>query len=739
MMSVDPEITFAHLSIVDGAWQEAPDNLTIVEDAGRGTLYVLCEVAGDAEGRDLTTRELIETVRREYAASRGSVVLALTEAVRAANVVLYDANASVPRPARRYAGMTAAVLRECELFIVQGGPGLTVLARDGVLARFPEDSPWYEAQFDPGEANGDHATWSTSGAVPLGIRRDYTPDPFHIALQPGDSVLLSTRSLTHLLNDDDVLNTVAHRHSEEIVEALEDLAGASDLSSISIVYEPIEPLSSQVVLDSVAASLPPELPIETAAEEEPGPNPPAEARAEGGLAERLASLLAAFSRKREDMDFSRLGAMGGHITSVFHRGIAFLVLASSRTFLVDETRDRPRGKGALDDRRQRLWRLAALVLPILLIAVGGAAWISYRSDVTRLHAAQINQLTIEANAALEAGKKSARGGDKAAARAAFEKAQSLTQQMQAINPSHAGVRKISFEVQDQLDGLNGIGVLSAIAKFGALGSAANRPRIILRWPDIFVFDREAQRVYRYIANDSSSNAAPLSTDAAILKTGDKVGERTVVELIDIAWVETGRLVALDRSGAFLQYDPAKPNWTMRPASDAAQWARATMAISYAGNLYVLDPSRNQIWKYAASDNAWSPGAAYLAAGVNVDLTSAVDMAIDGDVWILRADSSLWRLAAGRLADFTLRDLDKPLGKPTAVVTSQSMVGLYIVDAGNQRIVQFDKANGRYVRQLRPGSENRETFAALKMVAIDEANRKVVFVSGNQLYLGTLPQ
>ncbi len=737
MMSVDPEITVAHLSIVDGAWQEAPDNLTIVDDAGRGTLYVLCEVAGDAEGRDLTTRELIETVRREYAASRGSVVLALTEAVRAANLVLYDENASAPPPARRYAGMTAAVLREGELFIVQGGPGLAVVARDDALARYPEDSPWYDAQFDPGEENGDYPT---PGAVPLGIRRDYTPDPFHVTLQPGDSVLLSTRSLLHSLTDDDVLNTIAHRHSEEVVEALEDIAGASDLSAISIVYEPIAPPSAQLVLESVAAaSLPEAPPMEIEAEEEPAPSPVAETRAESKVAERLAGISAALDREREKIDFSWLGALGERIASGFRRGIAFLALASSRTFLSDQPRDRARGRGAPDDRRQNLWRLAALVLPLALVVMGAAAWVSYRSDITRVHAAQISQLTIEANAALELGIKSQRGGDKAAARTAFEKAQSLVQQMQAINPSHPGVRKISFEAQDQLDGLNGIGVLSSMVKFGTLGAAVNRPRIILRWPDIFVLDREAQRVYRYTANDSGSNAAPFSTDGVILKTGDKVGERNVVELIDIAWVETGRLVALDRSGTFLQYDPAKSNWTVRPASDAAQWARATMAVSYAGNLYVLDPSKNQIWKYAASDNAWSPGAGYLASGVNVDLTNAVDMAIDSDVWILRADNSLWRLAAGRLADFTLRDLDKPFGKSTGVVTSQAMVGLYVVDAGNQRVVQFDKANGRYVRQLRPGSENRDAFAGLKTVTLDEANRKVVFISGNQLYLGTLPQ
>jgi hypothetical protein len=375
----------------------------------------------------------------------------------------------------------------------------------------------------------------------------------------------------------------------------------------------------------------------------------------------------------------------------------------------------------------------------LLVMVGGGAWINYRSDVTRLHAVQIDQLTVQANAALEAGKNSARGGDKPAARTAFEKAKSLALQMQAISPNHPAARKMAFDAEDQLDTLNGIAVLSSVTRFATLGAQASRARIVAHWPDIFVLDREAQRIYRFAANEAGSNAAPISADGVILKTGDKIGERSVGDLIDIFWVDAGRLMALDRSGAFLQYDPAKSAWAQRPASDGSQWARVSLAASYAGNLYLLDPSKSQILKYAANEGGWSPGVAYLAAGVNVDLSTAADMAVDGDIWVLRGDGSLWRFASGRLADFTLRDLETPLARPVGLTTAQAMVGLYVVDVGNQRIVQFDKANGRYVRQFRPGSENRDAFAALKAVAVDEANRKLVFMNGNLAYLATTPQ
>ncbi len=737
MMSVDPEITVAHLSIVDGAWQDAPDNLARVDEAGRGALYLLCEVAGDAEGRDSITRELIETVRREYAASRGSVTFSLTEAVRAANNLLYDANATAPREARRYAGMTAGVLRERELFVVQGGPGLTCLARGGALTRYPEESPWFDPQFDPGQAQGEY---STGGAVPIGIRREYTPDSFHVMLQPGDAVLFSTRSLTHLLTDEELLNTIAQRHPDEVVENLEDLAGASDLSAIAMVCEPVAapadqpaPLSAPVSLSRLEEQGETE-----AAEPEHQAKDTVETRAPGRLSAALAHIPTLFARRWEQMDVTWIRAVGEHGMRLLLRGLAGVALVSIRTFLSEEQGDTERVRGFGRTRRQTAWRWAAMALPFLLVLMSGGAWISYRSDVTRLHAVQIDQLTVQANAALEAGKNSALGGDKPAARTAFEKAKSLALQMQAISPNHPAARKIAFDAQDQLDALNGISVLSALVKFATLGAQANRERIVTHWPDIFILDRETQRIYRFAANEAGSNAAPISTDGVILKTGDKIGERSVGDLIDVFWVDAGRLVALDRSGAFLQYDPAKSAWTLRPASDGSLWARVSVAASYAGNLYLLDPSKSQILKYPANEGTWSPGVAYLATGVNVDLASAVDMAIDGDVWVLRGDGGLWRFTSGRLADFTLRDLETPLAKPTALTTAQPMVGLYVVDVGNQRIVQFDKANGRYVRQIRPGSENRDAFAALKAVAVDEANRKLVFINGNQAYLATTP-
>jgi hypothetical protein len=273
-------------------------------------------------------------------------------------------------------------------------------------------------------------------------------------------------------------------------------------------------------------------------------------------------------------------------------------------------------------------------------------------------------------------------------------------------------------------------------------------RIVAHWPDLFILDRGLQRVYRFTINELGSNAAPASGDGVILKFGDRIESRTVGEIFDLLWLDAGRLVALDRSGAYYQYDPTKQSdpakavWTARTVNDPAAWARATMAETYANYLYLVDAPHNQIMKYVSptADVTWTNAVTYFLPGVTPpDLSTAVDFAIDGDVWILRSDGSVSRYTQGRANDITLAGLDTPISKPIGIFTSEKMSNVYIADAGNQRIVQFDKTTGRFTRQFKPRGLDRDAFKALQVLAVDETNKRFFFVSEGKAYIATIPQ
>ncbi|MBI5652368.1 MAG: hypothetical protein HZC40_18270 [Chloroflexi bacterium] len=776
-----PETTFAQLVIADGGWQESPDTVAQFEESalfegapGRGSLYIVVEVAGEPEGRDELARELIETVRREYAASRGSITLALTQAVYGANNVFFNANAAQPPEARRIAGMTVAVLREDELFIALAGPSMACVQRGAELRRYPDVSPWFNSD-ENALANWLAARdFASPGAVPMGMRREYAPDVFRVALEPGDAIILSTRTLAHLLSNKELFDTLANRHPDEIISSLEDLAGAADLAvivfrlageprgadSISLFPEKIQVVEPEPLEDELAIPgfLPPpaELPDEISAEtispmvesapteiEEPITSQPEKPRVKIDLAPARSAMFKGIA--------GAMGLLAGIFARVnwsdfgkaIDRGISALLHGITRAivFLLDALmpgEPRARGQRApTSPRVQTAWQLAALVFPILLIGAGSAMWVGYRADQQRIKADQLTQLVAQANKAIEDGKTLART-DRNAARELFQRAITLTEQTKTLNPSYAPARTAFYNAQDELDKLNGVLVLfpTALATFSEAN--ANPTRVIVRAPDVFVLDRGAHRVYRFVSGDA--NATPTPGDPVILKMGDRVSDRVVGELIDLTLTDAGRIVVIDRGGSFLQYDTTRATWSGRAASDGSGWRNVTLLANYTGNLYLTDPSRNQILKYApAAEGVWSAATTYFQPGVSADLSNVVDFAIDSDVYLLRGDGSIFRYTAGKPNDLRVRDLETPLNKPVALITAPSMSGLYIADAGNQRIVYIDKVSGKFTRQYKPTSQLRDTFKAVKTLAVDEANRKFYWVSENQLYTATIPQ
>jgi hypothetical protein len=367
-------------------------------------------------------------------------------------------------------------------------------------------------------------------------------------------------------------------------------------------------------------------------------------------------------------------------------------------------------------------------------------WLNYRANQEHIAAVEVQKLIDDSNKALDNTKRLA-PTDRDAAREAAQNAMASAQKARDRDPKNQAANKAYNDAADWLDQFNGVAVLFTISSFATFSDEGAKPaRIVTHYPDVFILDKGTQRIYRYAVTETVPSATPVGTDGIILKAGDKVDNRTVAQLIDMTWIESGRLVALERSGVFMQYDPARLQWSARSATDAAAWTRVNLAASYGTNLYLADAPLNQILKYVANNEGWWTSAVtYFMPGVNPDLSNLVDMTLDENVWLLRDNGSILRYMSGRPNDLQLRDLDKPLSQPVAIFTSDRIGNLYIADAGNQRVVQVDKTTGRFVRQFKPSAQNRDVFKSLKTLTVDEANRKFYFINGNQARLATIPQ
>jgi DNA-binding beta-propeller fold protein YncE len=179
-----------------------------------------------------------------------------------------------------------------------------------------------------------------------------------------------------------------------------------------------------------------------------------------------------------------------------------------------------------------------------------------------------------------------------------------------------------------------------------------------------------------------------------------------------------------------------------PVADSDRWLKPEAIGSYYGNLYVLDPLLGHILKYEPSDNAYTqPPSYYVNPGLQMDLTGAVDMAIDGNVYVLFADGRIEKFFNGEPRSFTLAGLPSPMTSPTTIFVSgekepEADGHIYVTDTGNERIVEFDK-EGNFLRQFRdnPGDTH---LAGLRGLYVDDERGRMFILSGTALWLVNLP-
>ena len=148
---------------------------------------------------------------------------------------------------------------------------------------------------------------------------------------------------------------------------------------------------------------------------------------------------------------------------------------------------------------------------------------------------------------------------------------------------------------------------------------------------------------------------------------------------------------------------------------------------YFGNVYFLVPSENQILKSVPVEDEYSVPK-YWVTTENPPLTNAVAMAIDGFIYVLKTDGQVLKFEKGELvSDFLLKELDLPLADPRAIFTTVESEHLYILDAGNKRIVIIDKS-GFYQSQY-----VYEDIVDPTDLFVDEAKEIIYLLDGTKIF------
>ncbi len=709
------------LGMVKGVLQERPRGVAVAEGAAvpasrrhRGALYILIEVLGGLPDPDFTLARLAQIIQNEYYQASGSVTGGIGQGLRAANDWLFEENLNSPREQRGVAGVSCAVLRDGDLYLGQIGPALAYLARADGARRFPDDSPWLR-QAIPGDAE-------RAASPPLGVRRVIEPQFYHATPDVGDVLVMASPALARLLPDQAVAGVIG-AGGEAARRQLQVLASGQDMNALIVALAAQEPAPA-----AREAAVAPILPAEDEAEE--------------------VLLAPARSVRRQEAEPAR--PRRRPVGPSLSRAGAGLLALLRRTLPERGSQPPPRqvtpapavARPAAHPAARAVIVLSVL-LPLLVIALVLGSRYQYERNQQQKVAEFLRQ-------AEEAHTAAANSPQKEAQVASLRQAIALVDQALAVAPDAPQATELRRQMVTELDAAANVSRLYTLWELADLAAgpagAAQAARFLPLGLDLFMLDRGADRIYRRQLNPTGDALDPIAGSGVLLQKGDPVGTIAVDELLDMIWMPAGGerkspgLMFVERYGSLLEWDVSR-GITVLPVADSAAWKKPVAAGAYGGNLYLLDPQQNRILKYVpAADGYTNPPLDYLADRSGVDLSGAVDMAIDGHIYVLMADGKILNFLSGQPVPFTITGLDEPLQRPVAICATgegEAHGSIYVADAGLARVVQLSK-QGQFVRQFK-AVEGKTQLAGLSGIFVDEAKQRIYIGSGSKVYVAPLVQ
>jgi sugar lactone lactonase YvrE len=212
---------------------------------------------------------------------------------------------------------------------------------------------------------------------------------------------------------------------------------------------------------------------------------------------------------------------------------------------------------------------------------------------------------------------------------------------------------------------------------------------------LFLLDLGGQRIYRI---DTATSQV-----ASILQPGESFEGQPIGSAVTAAWSPPrgtnteGQLLVLDhtRNLIALSQDGRVLRRWMPP--DSGQWQRIGPSAATYDNLFLLDTARAEAWRYPTRVPG-AVGAIVARASEEPRIASAVDLAADGNLYVLLPGGDISKLApgGGRLP-FDGGVPDSRLTGPTALFAQEGLDHIWVLEPPQSRVVELT-SGGAYVRQ-----------------------------------------
>jgi len=284
--------------------------------------------------------------------------------------------------------------------------------------------------------------------------------------------------------------------------------------------------------------------------------------------------------------------------------------------------------------------------------------------------------------------------------------------------------------EDRLNRVRKLVPSATIGEFDSAGVGSAAEQMDVRVDSKYVIDATTGRVVAF---------ATAKQGATVLRTRDVVSSVTVQAPIAVVNRALSVLV-VDSRYNLVSLQPEQNPRLLRIAGTET-WRTPVAYDNFNNNLYVLDPGANAIHKYQATAGGYEVApSSYVPPSADVDLSRAIDLAIDGDIFVLISDGSVLRLRGGQELPFEINGLDGDTLKPTRIFTEVDTESLYLVDPANKRIVEIDKREesaGEFVRQFKYAGSD-DFFADIRAIWVSEIDGKLIVLGTDSVRQFVLP-
>lgn len=183
-----------------------------------------------------------------------------------------------------------------------------------------------------------------------------------------------------------------------------------------------------------------------------------------------------------------------------------------------------------------------------------------------------------------------------------------------------------------------------------------------------------------------------------------------------------------------KFDPSTKAFDNMVIVDEGQkWENSTSMGTYSSNIYILDTQLGEVWKHVVREGGYAKGTKYVDTR-KISLKNAVDLAVDGNIYVLMNDGSVAKFVKGSLEqDFAVKGIPEPKSKiiePKKLYTDEDTANIFVLDKGNNRVLKFDKT-GSYLNQYYFDGVEIEDFV------VNPKLQKLWVLSQGKIYEGNL--